>query len=94
MKYNLNDRFILSSDSHNWILIDKNKGRNNQNNYFANLNQLSNFITETKAKECLTRCDISLCNKSATSPSYHSVVNSIVRELEVYFKEITNNERN
>ena len=94
MKYNLNNRFILSSDSHNWILTDKNKGRNNQNNYFANLNQLSNFVAETKAKECLVRCDISLCDKSTTSPSYHSVINTITQELETYFKEITNNEKN
>lgn len=94
MKYNLNNRFILSSDSHNWILTDKNKGRNNQNNYFANLNQLSNFIAETKARECLVKCGISLCDKSFTSPSYHSVINTIAKDLEIYFKEAIGNERN
>ena len=94
MKYSLNNRFILSSDSNNWILTDKNKGRNNQNSYFASLDQLSNFIVEIKARECLVKCDITLCNNSSTSPSYHSVINAITRELEVYFKEVTNNEKN
>jgi len=94
MKYNLNNRFILSSDSHNWILTDKNKGINNQNSYFSKLKQLSNFITEIKARECLVECDISLCNKAPTSSSYHSAIDAIAQELEVYFKEITNNEKN
>ena len=65
MKHNLNNRFILSSNSNNWILTDKNKGRNNQKSYFPNLKQLSKFVFEIKAKD-----------------------------LEAYFKEITNNERN
>jgi len=94
MKYNLNNRFILSSDSYNWILTDKNKGRNNQNNYFTNLNQLSNFIIDIKARECLVKCDIALCNKTSISPSYNSAIDAIALELETYFKEITNNERN
>ena len=94
MKYNLNNRFILSSDSHNWILTDKNKGINNQNSYFSNLKQLSNYITEIKARECLVECDIALCIKTSTSPSYHSVIDEITQELEDYFTEITKNERN
>jgi len=94
MKYNLNNRFTLSSDQENWIVTDKSKGRNNQNSYFPKLAQLSNFIVEVKAKECLEKCDIALCNKSSTSSSYHSVIDAIAKDLEVYFKEITNNERN
>jgi hypothetical protein len=94
VKYNLNNRFILSSDSHNWILTDRNRGANNQNKYFPNLKQLSSFLTDIKAKECLAKCGISLCDKPSAPPSYHSVINTIVKDLECYFKEITNNEKN
>ena len=90
MQHHINDRFTLSSDNYNWILIDKSRCKNNQKSYFSNLKQLSNFITEIKARECLVECDISLCNKTSTSSSYHS---AIAQELEDYFKEITNNER-
>jgi hypothetical protein len=89
MKHNLNDRFILSSDHYNWILTDKNKGKNNQNSYFSNLKHLSNLIIEIKAKECLAKCDISLCDYSTASLSYHSKIDEIAKKLEAYFKEIT-----
>ncbi len=91
MKHDLNDRFVLSSNQDNWILTDKNKGKNNRNSYFPKLKQLSQSIIEIKAKECLVRCDITLCNKSSISPSYHSVIDAITKDLELYFKEITNN---
>jgi hypothetical protein len=94
MKHNLNDRFTLSSDHYNWVLTDKNRCKNNQKSYFPNLKQLSNFIIEIKAKECLARCDIALCNKPSTSLSYHSVINTIAKDLELYFKEVTSNEKN
>ncbi|MEO1945615.1 MAG: hypothetical protein ABGY11_15035 [Candidatus Thioglobus sp.] len=93
MKHNLNDRFALSSDHYNWILTDKSRCKNNQHSYFPNLKQLSNCIVEIKSKDCLVKCDINLCNKLPTSSSYHSVIDAIAKELEVYFKEITNNER-
>jgi hypothetical protein len=94
MKYNLNNRFILSSDHCNWILTDKNRGKNNQKSYFPNLKQLGRFLTNIKARECLVKCDISLCNKPSTSLHYHSVIDEISKDLEIYFKEVTNNERN
>ena len=94
MKCQLNNKFALSSDKYNWILIDKRKGRNNQNHYFSNLKHLSNFIVDLRARECWARCDIALCNNSPTTPSYHSAIDKITKDLEMYFKEITQNERN
>jgi hypothetical protein len=93
MKHNLNDRFILSSDHYNWILTDKNRCKNNQKSYFPNLKQLSKFIVEIKAKDFLAKCAISLCSNSATSRPYNSVINEIEKDVEVYFRKITNNER-
>jgi hypothetical protein len=94
MEYQLNNKFALSSDKYNWILINKRKGRNNQNHYFSNLKQLTNFIVDLRAKECWTKCDIALCNNSTTTSSYHSAIDIITNNLETYFKEITNNEKN
>jgi len=94
MKCQLNNRFSLSSDKHNWILIDKSKGANNQNHYFSNLKHLSNFIVGLRARECWTKCDIALCDNLTVSLSYHSAIDKITRDLEMYFKEITQNERN
>ena len=94
MRCQLSNRFTLSSDKHNWILIDKVKGRNNHNHYFSNLKHLSNFIADLRARECLSRCNIDLRVNSTVSTSYHSTIDKITKDLEKYFKEITNNERN
>jgi len=91
MEYQLNNRFALSSNKHNWILIDKYKGRNNQNHYFSTLKQLSNFIVDLRARECWVKCDIALCNNSTTTPSYHSAIDAIAKDLESYFKEAIEN---
>ena len=87
MECKLNNKFALSSDKYNLILIDKRKGRNNQNHYFSNLKQLSNFIVDLRAKECWTKCDIAFCDNSTTTPSYHSAIDKIAKNLEVYFKK-------
>jgi hypothetical protein len=89
MNCQLNNRFTLSSDKHNWILIDNRKGKNSQNHYFSNLKQLSNFIVDLKAKECWEKCDIDLCNNPTTTPSYHSAIDKIAKDLEAHFKDIT-----
>ena len=94
MKHKLNNRFTLYSDKYNWILVDKLKSRNSQSHYFSNLKHLSNFIVDLRARECCTKCDIALCDNSTVSPSYHSVIDAIAKDLEAYFKEMTNNERN
>jgi hypothetical protein len=91
MECQLNNRFALSSDKHNWILIDKNKGRNNQNRYFSNLKQLSEFIVDLRAKECWVRCDIALCDNSTTTLSYHSAIDAITKDLQAYFKKSIKN---
>jgi len=91
MKGQLNNRFTLSSDKYNWILTDKAKGKNNQNHYFSNIKQLSNFMVDLRARECLVKCDIALCDKSSTTPPYHSVIDEIVKDLEVFIKVNTVN---
>jgi hypothetical protein len=91
MECQLNNRFFLSSNKHNWILIDTYKGRNNQNHYFSTLKQLSNFIVDLRARECWVKCDIALCNNSTTTPSYHSAIDAIAKDLESYFKEAIEN---
>jgi hypothetical protein len=91
MECQLNNKFTLYSDKYNWILIDKRKGRNNQNYYFSSLKQLSNFIVDLRARECLVKYDIALCNNSTTTPSYHSAIDAIAKDLESYFKEAIEN---
>jgi hypothetical protein len=81
MECQLNNKFALSSDKYNWILTDKRKGINNQNHYFSNLKQLSNFIVDLRAKECWTKCDIALCDNSTITPSYHSAIDIITNNL-------------
>ena len=88
MMHRLDDRFTLSSDKYNWILIDKQNGKKERRHYFANVKQLSNFIGELKLREGLDRCEVSLSNKSSLTPSYSSVIDEKIGELEHYIDSI------
>ena len=87
MKDCLDDRFSISSDKYNLILIDKQNGKKERRHYFANVKQLSNFIGELKLREGLDRCEVSLCKNSPIIPSYSSVIEETIVKLERYIDE-------
>ena len=88
MKICLANRFTISSDKYNLILIDKQNGKKERRHYFANVKQLSNFIGELKLREGLDRCEVSLSNKFSLTPSYSSVIDEKIGELEHYIDSI------
>ena len=87
MNHCLDDRFTLSSDKYNWILIEKICGKKDKSHYFSSINQLSNFVGEYKLRECLVRGEVSLCNKSSLTPSYSSAMEDLIVKLERYIDE-------
>ena len=90
MKHYLDDRFTISSDKNNLILIEKQKGKKFRRHYFQNVKQLSNFIGELKLRECLAMAEVDISNKSSLIPSYSSVIEEIIAELERYIYSIMN----
>ena len=88
MKYCLDNKFDISSDKYNWILIEKIYGKKDKSHYFSSIKQLSNFVGEYKLRECLVRGDIALCNKSSLTPSYSSVIEATIAKLERYIDSI------
>ena len=93
MKICLANRFTISSDKYNLILIDKQNGKKERRHYFANVKQLSNFIGELKLREGLDRCEVSLSNKSSLTPSYASVIEEAIGKLERYIDECINGKK-
>ena len=87
MKICLANRFTISSDKYNLILIDKQNGKKERRHYFANVKQLSNFIGELKLREGLDRCEVNLCKNSPIIPSYSSVIEETMVKLERYIDE-------
>ena len=88
MKHNLNNRFTLSSDKCNWILIDEQAGKKAKRSYFPNIKQLSRFIGELVAKESLDKAKVELGDIRTITPSYSSVIDKIVERLEAYIDSI------
>ena len=88
MKDCLDDRFSISSDKYNFILIEKLRGKKVKHHFFSSTKQLSNFVVEYNLRECLVRGDIDLCNKSSLTPSYSSVIEATVGKLERYIDSI------
>jgi len=87
VKICLANRFTISSDKYNLILIDKQNGKKERRHYFANVKQLSNFIGELKLREGLDRCEVNLCKNSPIIPSYSSVIEETMVKLERYIDE-------
>ena len=84
MKQYLNNRFTLSSDPYNWILIDKKKGKKVKRSYFPSIKQLSRFIGELVAKESLGKAKVQLGDIRTIIPSHSSVIDQISVKLERY----------
>ena len=88
MKHCLDDRFTLTSDKYNWILIEKLSGKKVKRHYFSSIQQLSEFEVEYNLRECLVGGEIDLCNKSSLTPSYSSVIEATIAKLERYIDSI------
>ena len=88
MKICLDDRFTISSDKYNWILIEKLSGKKVKRHYFSSIQQLSEFEVEYNLRECLVGGEIDLCNKSSLTPSYSSVIEATIAKLERYIDSI------
>jgi len=88
MKHTINNRFTLSSDNYNWILIDR-KTEKAKRHYFPNLNQLSKFLVELKAKDCLIKGEVCLRGTNNLIPTYDAVTTKISQELIRYFLDVT-----
>jgi len=93
MKHNLNNRFTLSSDKYNWILLDEQEGKKVKRSYFPNIKQLSRFMGELVAKESQGKAKVDLGDIRTITPSYSSVIDKIVERLEAYIDTIVQDDK-
>ena len=84
----IDDKFSISSDKYNWILIEKIKGKKVKQHFFSSIKQLSNFVGEYRLREFLVRGEVDLLDKSSQTPSYSSVIEQSVLKLEQYIELI------
>lgn len=89
MKRVINNRFTLSSDNYNWILIDS-KTTKEKRRYFSNHKQLSEFIVDLKAKDFLIKGEVDLGDINNITPTYDTITAKIAQDLVEYFSSITN----
>ena len=87
---NLDNKFYISSDKYNWILIEKSKGKKVKHHFFSNIKQLSNFVGEYKLREFLVEGEVDLVDKSSQTPSYCSLMEDAMSKLEHYIEECAN----
>jgi len=92
MKHCLNNRFTLSSDAHNLILLDCKKGKKPSRHYFPNTKQLSRFIGGLMEKESLGDSKVQLGDIHAVTLSYSSVMDKMTEKLEAYIDSIIDND--
>jgi len=93
MKHNLNNRFTLSIDKYNWILLDEQEGKKVKRSFFSNIKQLSKFIGELVARESLGKAKVKLGDIHSITPSYSSVIDKTVERLEAYINSIVKDDK-
>jgi hypothetical protein len=93
MKHNLNNRFTLYTNKHNWILLDEQEGKKAKRSFFSNIEQLSRFIGELVVRESLGKAKAKLGDIHSITPSYSSVIDKIVERLEAYIDSIVRDEK-
>ena len=92
MKHCLDDRFTISSDKYNLILIEKLRGKKVKHHFFSSIKLLSNFIGEYKLRKFLVKAEVDLLDNPPQTPSYSSVIEQSVLKLEHYIESIISNE--
>jgi hypothetical protein len=90
IQYKINDRFALSSDQWNWILIEGFNTNNPIRRYYANLKQLGNALLDTVAKDTLARKSITDSKNSPTGNRTDLLMDNITQDLELFLKGVTN----
>jgi hypothetical protein len=87
MKLCLDNKFTISSDKYNWILIENQSGNKVKRHYFPSIKLLTKFIGDYKLRECLISSEVSLCKNSPVIPPYTSVIEETIVKLERYIEE-------
>jgi len=97
MRYELNHKFTLDCDRHNWILIEKMVSKTgkeySRRRFFSTLHQLSLGLVEIKAKDVLLKVTPISLNKTSTAKPHNTLMENIIKELECFLKEIVKNEK-
>ena len=88
----IDDKFSVSADKYNWILIEKSKGKKVKPHYFPTIKLLSNFVVEYYLRVFLVKGDVDLLDKSSLTPSYSSVIEESSLKLEQYIESIVRDE--
>ena len=83
----IDNRFWITSDSHNWILVDTATIKP-RSHYFPSIKLLSNCIVEFKAKELLGKDWVYLGGINALALSYDALIHKMSGELEDYILNI------
>jgi len=93
IEYNLNERWSVSSDRWNWILLDYQHPKKPSMSFYANLKQLGDALLDLKAKDTLTRLSIAKGKNSPTTGLNLSLMDEITQDLELFIKGLKNNEK-
>jgi len=92
VNYTINERFALSSNKHNWILIESITPKSGKVYYryrfYGSLEQLSKGLFDTVAKDTATRLSHDLREKAPPTEPYKLLMDNIVRDLAGFFAKV------
>jgi len=93
IEHKLNDRWAVSSDNWNWILLDYQNSKKPQMSFYANLKQLSSALLDLKAKDTLTRQSIANSKNSLATGLNLPLMDKITQDLELFIKGLSDHEK-
>ncbi|MBT5286643.1 MAG: hypothetical protein HOL87_02275 [Candidatus Thioglobus sp.] len=94
MMYELNNRWTISSDKYNWILAETTIPATGKpytkKSYYGTLEQISNVIINTVAKDSLLRQSTTKDENTPTIKHISLLMEKITKDLELFLKGVTN----
>jgi len=93
IEYKINDRWSVSSDKWNWILLEYSGTKRLNMTFYSSLKQLSEVLLDLKAKDSLSRLSISKGKNAPTAGLDLRLMDKITQDLIVFLQEVTHNER-
>jgi len=92
VNYTINERFALSSNKHNWILIEYITPKSGKvyprYRFYGSLEQLSRELFDTVTKDTVTRLSHDLGEKTPPTEPYKFLMDNIVRDLAEFFAKV------
>jgi len=91
--FKLDEKFTITTNKHNWVLIEGMNTHNPHRHYYPNLEFLFKGLLDIKAKDSIKELSTLDSEISPNSNRIKILMDAIVSHLTLYVEEVTNEQK-